>query len=144
MLLLFLAVVLTHGLFAAPQQITWGTPTQISTIGVNATSVKVVSDSNGNVTGAWIENGSVVTSSMPSGGSWSSLTTLTTVSASYSNLGVDGSGNVEALWGGRWRCLTRLHFPLVEAGRQKPLFPGQEPLRQDSTLPTVEMRVQFG
>jgi hypothetical protein len=98
MLQLFLAIVLSQGLFAGPQQITWATPTQVSTTGVNASQVQVVEDSNGNVTGAWLENGSVVTRYLPSGGSWGSATTLTSVSSSSLNLGVDSNGNVTALW----------------------------------------------
>lgn len=95
--LLFL-MVLSHKLCAAPQQITWNTPTQISTSGVNASAVQVVEDSNGNATAAWLENGSVVTRTLPSGGSWGTKTTLTTVSSSYLNLAVDSSGNTTALW----------------------------------------------
>jgi hypothetical protein len=96
--LLLLAVMLSHGLCAGPQQITWTTPSQISTVGVNASQVKVVSDSNGNVTAAWLENGSVIANSLPSGGSWGTATTLTSVSASSLHLGVDSSGNVTAIW----------------------------------------------
>jgi hypothetical protein len=94
-LLLLLTMVFSGGLLA---QITWGTPQQISTVGVNASNVSLVEDTNNNVTAAWLENGSVVSQSLPSGGSWSASTTLTTVSASSLHVKIDGSGNVIAMW----------------------------------------------
>jgi hypothetical protein len=79
-------------------QISWDfSPTQISTVGVDASDPQVVVDENGNVTSIWIEN-AVVQSSTLSGGSWSSIVSLSGSGASFPRLGIDSNGNVTATW----------------------------------------------
>ena len=83
----------------ADTTITWAAPTQISTLGVNASGASVGSDPNGNTTAIWVESGNIVTRSLPFGGSWGSSTTLTSSgTASSPIVRVDNSGNAVAIW----------------------------------------------
>ncbi len=80
--------------------ISWGTPTSISTASVNASDPHVVIDNSGNVTAAWVESGVIQSSSLPYSGSWSSIVSISDISNSSSSpkLAIDASGNVTALW----------------------------------------------
>lgn len=79
-------------------EFSWTALSSISNANVNATDPHVVIDISGNVTAVWIENGVIKASSRPASGSWSSISSLSTNSASNLLLGIDGSGNVTALW----------------------------------------------
>lgn len=115
-------------------EITWSAPTTISTALTNAADPRVVIDSNGNVTAAWVENSTIRSSSLPFGGSWSTPVTISNAlnTASNPRLGVDGSGNVTALWientqiesavlpfGGSWGAATS---PISGSGATDPSF----------------------
>lgn len=84
----------------AYSDLSWTSPSTISTAFTNASDPRVVIDSSGNVTAAWVENNVIMTSSLPSGGSWSTPASLSNVlnTASSPRLGIDSSGNVTALW----------------------------------------------
>ncbi len=103
-------------------QLNWSSPpTSISTSGVNASDPHVVIDQNGNATAVWAENGVIQTSSIPSGGSWGTITGISNSGASFPRIGIDSSGNVTATWvesgvvnsstlpfGGSWSAETAL------------------------------------
>lgn len=76
----------------------WNSPLTISSSGVNALDPQVVMDTSGNITAAWVEGAVIKSSTMPSGGSWGALTTLSGSTASSPLLGIDSSGNVIAVW----------------------------------------------
>ncbi len=80
--------------------ITWSSPTAISTVLTDASDPQTVIDASGNATAAWVENDTIVASSLPFGGSWSSPVTISNVlnTSSKPQLGIDSSGNVTALW----------------------------------------------
>lgn len=80
--------------------LSWSSPVTISDLSVNASDPHVVIDPSGNATAAWIENSTVVTSSLPLGGSWTTPTTISNIAntALSPRLGVDSSGNVYAIW----------------------------------------------
>jgi len=59
---------------------------------------QVVVDSNGNSTAIWVENGVVRASFLPLNGTWSTPAVLSGSGASSLRLGVDGSGDVTAVW----------------------------------------------
>lgn len=101
--------------------VVWGSPVTISNTGVNASSPQVVVDPSGNATAAWLESGVVKASTLPTGGSWGTIATVSGSSASNPILGVDASGNVIATWlesgvvksatlpsGGSWGSATSL------------------------------------
>ncbi len=77
--------------------INWGSPTPISDSGVNASDPRVVMDTSGNVTAAWVE-GTVIKSSTYTSGTWSSPQTLSGSTATSPRLGIDSNGNVYAIW----------------------------------------------
>lgn len=80
--------------------ISWSVPSTISTVSINASDPRVVIDSNGKVTAAWVENNLIMASSLSSGGSWSTPISLSTVlnTASTPKLEIDTNGNVTAVW----------------------------------------------
>jgi len=78
--------------------ISWGTPTVLSTGGVDGSDPRIVVDGSGNLTAVWVESGLVKASFFPNGGNWGTTATLSNASASAPKLGVDSSGNVTALW----------------------------------------------
>lgn len=103
-------------------EINWGSPTTLSTPTVDASDAHIKIDHNGNVVSLWIENGNLISSSLPFGGSWSIPVTLSS-SGNVTNpkMAVDSSGNVSAIWaesgaikvttlpfGGSWGSTTTL------------------------------------
>lgn len=99
----------------------WTFPSTISSIDQDASDPKVGIDSNGDVIAIWIENGFVISSSMPYNGTWTSPTTISGSGASAPQLVVDANGNATALWvqngiintatqpaGGSWGSVTAL------------------------------------
>lgn len=128
---LFLALCSLSGI--AYSDITWSSPTAISTVLTNASTPNVVIDSSGNATAVWVESNTIKASSLPSGGSWTMPTTLSNVlnTASLPKVAVDGSGNVTAIWientqitsatlpsGGSWTSSTAVSA----SGATKPSF----------------------
>lgn len=81
-------------------QIDWEVPTMISTSDVNASDPQIVTDVNGNVSAVWVENGVIQTSSMPTGGNWGTIVSLSNPLNTSANprLKMDGSGNAVAVW----------------------------------------------
>jgi hypothetical protein len=82
------------------QPMTWGSPTDLSTAGVDSTDPQVAIDSNGNVTVVWVEGGllksQIYTSSS---GLWSGILNVSnTGTASAPRLGVQSDGTVTAIW----------------------------------------------
>lgn len=98
--ILFLLLTLCSFTTQAQCDISWSSPSAISTPLTDALDPRVVIDSNGNATAIWIEAGVLKASSLPFGGSWSAPSTISSVlnTASHPRLGVDSSGNVTALW----------------------------------------------
>ncbi len=85
--------------FLCHADISWNLPAAtISTPGANATNPQIVVDTSGNATAVWIENGVIKASSQPAGGSWGTISTLSSSGASSVSLKIDGSGNATALW----------------------------------------------
>jgi hypothetical protein len=78
----------------------WGTLNTISTAGVNAVDPQVVLDVSANATAIWLENGVVMASQQPAGGSWSTGATIPGSGSGASSplLGIDSNGDVVALW----------------------------------------------
>ena len=114
--------------------ITWSTPTQISTSLTDASNPRIVIDKNGNSTAAWVENNVIMSSSHPNGGSWSSPVAISNPlnTSSIPKLGVDASGNVTAIWiensqiesatlpfGGSWSAEVS---PISGSGVSKPVL----------------------
>lgn len=99
-ILLFLVCMLCSISQMAYSEIAWGGISTISTPSTNASEPRVVVDAGNNVTAIWIENNTIVSSSLPSGGSWSAPVTLSNPLNSASNpvVRIDSSGNVTALW----------------------------------------------
>lgn len=80
-------------------QISWSSPVTISaSMTDNSSEAQVVVDPFGNATAAWVENGFIKASFQPSMGSWGTPSVLSSSGASSPVLGVDGSGNVNAIW----------------------------------------------
>lgn len=80
-------------------ELTWSTPTAISTSGVDASQQQVAMDVNGNAIAIWVEAGVIKSSYLPFGGSWSSPPdTLSSIGSSDPQIGFDGSGNAIAVW----------------------------------------------
>lgn len=84
----------------ADDTLTWASPTQISSPGINATTPVIATDSSGNVTAVWVENGNIVTNSLPFGGSWGVTNTTLDSSgnASSPHIGMASNGNAVAVW----------------------------------------------
>ncbi len=79
--------------------LSWTSPVSISTNGVDASSQQVAMDGSGNAVAIWVENGNILTKSLPLNGSWSSATTLSSSGlASNPQIVSDPSGNVTAIW----------------------------------------------
>jgi len=91
------------------QGLEWQAPTAISASGVDASSPLVGVDASGNAVAIWIENGVVKAKNLPSGGSWSSVATLSGSGTSSHKLVVASNGNATAVWieGGALRGSTR-------------------------------------
>lgn len=83
---------------AVPASVAWTLPTTISSPNQDASSPQVGIDSSGNVVAVWIENGFVLSSTMPVKGNWSSPTTISGSGASVPQLTVDSNGNATAVW----------------------------------------------
>ncbi len=89
---------------------------------VNASDPQIVSDPNGNLVAAWIEEGVVKANTRLFGGSWGRMAaTVSNMGASLLQLAVDGAGNATAVWeesgaiassslpfGGNWSAETIL------------------------------------
>jgi hypothetical protein len=82
----------------AYSDIQWGTLNTISTAGVNASDPQVVLDANANATAIWLENGVVMASTQPAGGTWGTEVAISGSGASSPLLGIDSNGDVVALW----------------------------------------------
>lgn len=80
--------------------ISWTSPTTLSTTGIDASDPRVVIDAAGNATAVWIEGGLVQYSVAPAGMAWGAAATITGSGTGNSSprIGVDGSGNVTAIW----------------------------------------------
>ena len=95
-------IILSFFLFYSPQLmaggVVWTSPATISTSNKNASDPQVGLDNNGNVVAVWVENGFVISKTLPVNGSWSSPTTLSGSGASIPQLVVDGNGNANAIW----------------------------------------------
>ncbi|MBS0621181.1 MAG: hypothetical protein JSS61_06975 [Verrucomicrobia bacterium] len=78
----------------------WNLPAvPLSSSGVSAEDQTAAIDLQGNVIAAWVENGVVMTTSCPFGGSWNlPASSLSGSGASLPRLGVDSSGNIYAIW----------------------------------------------
>ncbi len=76
----------------------WNAPITVSTPNVNASDPQIVVDPSGNATSVWVENNIIQSSHLPSGGSWSALTSISSTGASTPRLGIDTAGNVTAVW----------------------------------------------
>ncbi len=80
-------------------QIEWSTPpVTISTSNVNASHPEIAIDGSGNLVAVWIENNFVKASSMPVGGSFGSIATLSNSGASSPQVVMDPNGNATAIW----------------------------------------------
>ncbi|HSW87030.1 MAG TPA: hypothetical protein VLG49_05985 [Rhabdochlamydiaceae bacterium] len=96
-LALFFAIVSFSQVMARPD-ITWNLPVTLSSVGVNASDPRVVMDSSGNVTAAWVESGVIKAVMQPVGGSFGTPITISNTGSSSPRLAVDPSGNVTAIW----------------------------------------------
>ncbi|WP_280796701.1 hypothetical protein [Aurantimicrobium minutum] len=83
----------------------WTTPTNLSTLGQESGSPRIVTDATGNTTAIWITygtfgGGSVMASSTTLNGNWATPTVLASSpqGVEQPGLGVDASGNVTAIW----------------------------------------------
>lgn len=100
---LYLLLALSSLSGAAYSDLTWTSPQQIS-IASNNSSARVVVDSSGNATAAWVDlDGTtgprIVASHLPLAGSWSSPPTqISSTTASKPSLGVQSNGDVTAIW----------------------------------------------
>lgn len=96
-------------------------PTPISSEKVNASDPRIGMDASANAVAIWIEGGVVMSSTLPSGGSWTAIETVSATGASTPQLVVDPSGNATAVWvesgivkaaslpfGGSWSSSTSL------------------------------------
>lgn len=130
--ILFLILMLCFYSGMVHGDLTWTSPVAISTALTDASDPRVIVDSNGNATAAWVENNTIKASSLPFGGSWSAPVTLSNPlnTASTPKLGLDSSGNVTALWientmiesailpfGGSWSVET---LPISGLGASNP------------------------
>lgn len=101
--------------------LSWSAPTTLSTSMVDASEPQIIMDSAGNTTAVWVESTLVKASNLPTGGSWSSVSTISGAGSSSPRLAVDSSGNVTAVWvddgvvktatmssGGSWGSVTTL------------------------------------
>lgn len=77
---------------------TWSAPSTLSSLMVNSSDPRIATDTSGNATAVWVENGFVKASFMPVNGSWGAPATLSGSGASSPKLAVDGSGKVTAVW----------------------------------------------
>lgn len=96
LLFLFFSFLCTAQLMS--NDLTWTSPTTLSTALVNASDPQMTMDPNGNATSAWVENGVIIASYQPVGGSWGTSATLSASGSSNPRLGADSSGNVTAIW----------------------------------------------
>lgn len=94
-ILLFLTM--SCHLMSSPD-LTWTSPVGISNTGVDASSPRIVIDANNNVTSIWLEAGVVKARTLPSGGSWGSISTLSGASSSTPQLGIASNGDIVAIW----------------------------------------------
>ncbi len=94
------AVFLSVTLCAVSNEIdTWSSPPDtLSSSGVDASYPHVAMDTNGNAFAVWVENNTVVSKTLPFGGSWSSLNTLSGTGGDTPQIVSDPSGNVTAIW----------------------------------------------
>ena len=82
----------------------WSTPVNISQTGQNANYPRIAVDSSGTAVTIWIESDGVSdvvqSSTLPTGGSWSSPVTLTPQGqyGTDPNIIIDSSGNAQAVW----------------------------------------------
>jgi hypothetical protein len=76
-----------------------GTPTTISTSGVNSSSVMSGVDANGNGVAAWIENTRVKVRNIPAAtGVWGPLVTLSNAGATSPRIAVSSNGDATMMW----------------------------------------------
>jgi hypothetical protein len=98
----FLVLLLTLCSFSGMiySDISWSSPTTISTALTDASDPQIVIHTNGDATAVWIENNVIKASSLPFGGSWTAPTSISNVlnTSSSPKLGIDSSGNVTAVW----------------------------------------------
>lgn len=96
---------------AMSSDMTWSSPTTLSTTNIDSSDPQVVIDGTGNITAVWIESGTLKSSSKLLSGSWTSAASLSGASASSPRLRVDTNGNVTALWAESGRIYSaRLPF----------------------------------
>jgi hypothetical protein len=79
-------------------ELTWTSPTTLSTTGIDASSPHVDMDSSGNAVALWLEGSALISKNLPLSSSWSSANTLSATGASEPQLVVDSSGNATAIW----------------------------------------------
>jgi hypothetical protein len=86
-------------LHVCANDLTWGTPEQLSTMSVDASDPRVGMDASGNLVAVWIENGVVLSKTQLFGDSWSTpALTASGSGVSEVELIVDASGNATAIW----------------------------------------------
>lgn len=86
-------------LHVCANDLTWGSPVTLSTLGVDSLNPRVGMDESGNIVAAWVENGVVMANTQSFGGSWAmSATPVSSMGASSLQLVVDPAGNATAIW----------------------------------------------
>lgn len=91
-----LALCCTH---LCANNLTWGLPQVLSTMGANVANARIGIDASGNLVAAWIENNVVVATTHPYHGSWHTpIFHLSNMGASSLELVVDPAGNATAIW----------------------------------------------
>jgi hypothetical protein len=85
--------------YLCANNLTWGLPQVLSTLGKNATDARIGIDASGNLVAAWIENNVVMATTQPFQGTWHSPTIhVSQMGASSLELVVDSAGNATAIW----------------------------------------------
>lgn len=86
-------------LHVCANDLTWGVPIRLSTLGVDASDPQIGMDASGNIVAAWIENGVVMSNTKPFGGLWGIFATpVSDMGATSLELVVDPAGNATAIW----------------------------------------------
>ena len=78
---------------------TWSAPETISaSVMVNSSDPRIITDTEGNATAVWVENGFVRASFHPFNGNWSAPATLSGSGASSPRVACAGNGTATAVW----------------------------------------------
>lgn len=94
--MIFLVICCLH---VSANDLTWGTPEQLSSMGVDASDARVGMDASGNLVAVWIEAGVVKSKTRLFGDSWTTpALTVSGSGVSEVQLVVDDAGNATAIW----------------------------------------------